>query len=309
MVIHKSADVQSLNIGEGCEISQNVTVLSGARIGKFVTINAYCLIENEVMIGDNSIIKSGVYICDKVTIEENVFIGPNVVFTNNNFPRNGCTSKEPFGAIIRKGASVGGGAVVLPCVEIGQNAVIGAGAVVTKSIPANAIAYGNPAKIMGYVNNIQPKNLEFLEGGIDEEAKEVGVRGVSLHKLKIASDIRGSLSVGEVPIDIPFEIKRYFLVYDVPSEKLRGEHAHYKCHQFLICVKGRCSVLVDDGENRSEVLLDSPSKGLYLKPLVWGVQYKYSEDAVLLVFASEYYDSDDYIRSYEEFVYHVKRSV
>ena len=118
--------------------------------------------------------------------------------------------------------------------------------------------------------------------------------------------INGKWTQGEFLKEIPFEPKRYFLVFNVPADKIRGEHAHYQCHQFLICVKGSCSVMVDDGKSRSQVVLDSPQKGIYLPPMTWGVQYQYSNDAVLLVFASHCYDPDDYIRSYPEFVDRVK---
>ena len=118
----------------------------------------------------------------------------------------------------------------------------------------------------------------------------------------MVKDLRGNLSVGEMSRDIPFEVKRYFLVFDVPSVETRGEHAHRICHQFLVCVKGRCSVVADDGRQRHEFLLDSPDLGVHLPPMVWGIQYKYSADAVLLVFASEHYDSAEYVRDYDEFI-------
>jgi UDP-2-acetamido-3-amino-2,3-dideoxy-glucuronate N-acetyltransferase len=78
-------------------------------------------------------------------------------------------------------------------------------------------------------------------------------------------------------------VKRYFIVFDVPSMETRGEHAHRECHQFLICVRGSCAVVADDGKNRQEFLLDRPDVGVHLPPMVWGIQYKYSADAVLLV--------------------------
>ena len=102
--------------------------------------------------------------------------------------------------------------------------------------------------------------------------------------------------------EIPFLPKRYFLVTNVPSDKTRGEHAHRRCHQFLICIKGTCAVVVDDLKSRCEVELNSADRGVYLPPMTWGIQYKYSSDAVLLVFASDYYEADDYIRDYDEFV-------
>jgi hypothetical protein len=100
---------------------------------------------------------------------------------------------------------------------------------------------------------------------------------------------------------VPFIPKRYYLVFDVPSRRVRGEHAHLTCEQFLVCVAGSLSVVADDGMIREEFLLDSKNLGLYLPPMTWGVQYRFSSDAILLVFASDYYESADYIRDYREF--------
>ncbi|MCQ9394658.1 FdtA/QdtA family cupin domain-containing protein [Pseudomonas viridiflava] len=127
------------------------------------------------------------------------------------------------------------------------------------------------------------------------------VKDVTLHTMNEVSDIRGSLSAGEFERSIPFKSERYFLVYDVPTAETRGEHAHLQCHQFLIAVKGSVHVVADDGVNREEFVLDKPNKGIHLPPMTWGIQYRYSQDAVLLVFASHYYDSADYVRNYDEF--------
>jgi hypothetical protein len=130
---------------------------------------------------------------------------------------------------------------------------------------------------------------------------KVGVGRCSLHRLRLVHDPRGNLSVGEYRRDIPFIPKRYFLIFDVPAGTMRGEHAHRFCHQFLICVRGSCRVLLDDGEHRREITLDGPGLGVYLPPMIWGTQHSHSTDAILLVFASEYYDPQDYIHSYDEF--------
>ncbi|MDE1326597.1 FdtA/QdtA family cupin domain-containing protein [Vibrio aestuarianus] len=119
-------------------------------------------------------------------------------------------------------------------------------------------------------------------------------------------DLRGNLTVGEFGKNIPFVPKRFFSVFGVPNKEVRGEHAHKECEQFLLCLKGSCHVVVDDGNQRQEFILDEPNKGIYLPSMVWGVQYKYSVDAVLMVFASDHYDSDDYIRDYSEFLMAVK---
>lgn len=305
--IHESADVQTTAIGRGTTIWQWVVVLEGARIGSDVNLCAHCFVENDVIIGDRVTVKSGVYLWDGVRLGNEVFVGPNVTFTNDKFPRSKIYPEDFMVTHVEEGASIGGGAVLLPGITIGRGAMIGAGAVVTKSVPPYAIVSGSPARIVGYVRSAAASSTAmpretFAQPHAGDHAVRVGVGDVTLHRLKSVQDMRGALSVGEFPNDIPFEPKRYFLVYSVPNEKTRGEHAHHQCHQFLICVKGSCAVVVDDGESRSEVLLDSPDLGVHLPPLTWGIQYKYSADAVLLVFASHYYDADDYIRNYADFV-------
>ncbi|MCU1741790.1 FdtA/QdtA family cupin domain-containing protein [Pseudomonas sp. 20S_6.2_Bac1] len=138
---------------------------------------------------------------------------------------------------------------------------------------------------------------------------KTNVSGVTLHTFKAVPDLRGNLSVGEFEREIPFNPKRYFLVYDVPTADTRGEHAHHQCHQFLIAVRGSIHVVVDDGETREEITLDRANIGLYLPPKTWCIQYKYSPDAMLLVFASDYYDADDYIREYGDFITLIKSQI
>lgn len=113
--------------------------------------------------------------------------------------------------------------------------------------------------------------------------------------------MRGDLTVAELEKDLPFRPKRYFMVFGVPSREIRGEHAHKDCHQLLICVHGSCSILVDNGTTRQEFVLDNPTVGIYIPPMIWSIQYKYSSDAVVAVFASEPYDPGDYIRDYQDF--------
>jgi UDP-2-acetamido-3-amino-2,3-dideoxy-glucuronate N-acetyltransferase len=305
--IHASADVQSNSIGPGTTVWQYVVVLANAKIGQYVNINSHCFIENNVVIGDRVTIKSGVYLWDGIKLEDDVFIGPNVTFTNDKFPRSKIYPEYFLETIVEKGASIGAGAVILPGIRIGQGAMIGAGAVVTKSVPPFAIVSGSPGRITGYsINNLHSAHQQPLKTNENffttEAVSKVGVGNVSLHNLKRVVDIRGDLTFGEFSRDIPFVAKRYFVIFNVPSEKTRGEHAHIKCHQFLICVKGNCSIVVDDSTSRAEIVLNNPSLGLYIPPMTWGTQYKYSEDAVLIVFTSDYYEADDYIRNYGEFL-------
>jgi len=139
---------------------------------------------------------------------------------------------------------------------------------------------------------------EVLEAGITRTS----VRGVTLHRMRAVHDPRGNLTAGEVGADIPFEVRRYFLVHQVPSMSLRGEHAHHACHQFLVAVHGSIHVTADDGFAREEFVLDRPHLGLYLPPMVWGIQHEHTPDAVLMVLASHAYDGADYIRDYGQFV-------
>jgi acetyltransferase-like isoleucine patch superfamily enzyme/dTDP-4-dehydrorhamnose 3,5-epimerase-like enzyme len=308
--IHPLADVKSEDIGDGTKIWQFCVVFSGARIGKNCNICANSLIEGRVTIGNNVTVKSGVQLWDGVRIEDDVFIGPNATFTNDLFPRSKKYPERFLTSTIKSGASIGANATILPGVTVSEGAMIGAGAVVTRNVPPNAIVVGNPARIIGYTNANAERNGAPQQIRAERERpyfEETNVRGVTIHHFPLIPDIRGSLTVGEFENQIPFIPKRYFMVFDVPSKETRGEHTHRKCHQFLICVRGSCAVLADDGESRTEVLLDTPSMGIYLPPLVWGVQYKYSTDAVLLVFASHSYDAADYIRDYSEFVQLVRR--
>jgi UDP-2-acetamido-3-amino-2,3-dideoxy-glucuronate N-acetyltransferase len=133
------------------------------------------------------------------------------------------------------------------------------------------------------------------------------VKGVTLHDLPEMHDPRGRLTFCEIGRHVPFEVRRYFLVFRVDGQAARGAHAHHTLHQFLTCVHGRCQIIADDGETRQEFVLDSPSLGLHLPPMVWATQYQYSPGAVLLVLASGAYDEADYIREYAEFLKLAKR--
>jgi hypothetical protein len=259
------------------------------------------------VVGDRVTIKCGVQLWDGLRVGNDVFIGPNATFTNDRFPRSKKYLAKYLETTIEDGASVGAGAVILPGLTIGQGALVGAGATITRSVPPRAIVVGNPARIIGYSDTEKQDTSTLAQTIQSDQLASSGVlqsivRGVTLHKFPFISDLRGNLSVGEFEKTVPFTPKRYFLTFEVPSEKTRGEHAHRQCKQFLICVKGCCSVVADDGRSRQEFLLNRPDLGLYLPPMTWGIQYRYSADATLLVFASEHYDKNDYIREYAEFL-------
>lgn len=150
-MIHSLSDVQTEKIGDNTRIWQYVVVLPGATIGSNCNICSHSFIENDVKIGNNVTVKCGVYLWDGIIIEDNVQIGPNVTFTNDKYPR----AKQPFKlqrTLIKKNASIGAATVILGGITIGENAMIGAGSVVTKNIPANELWVGNPAK---YIRKIE----------------------------------------------------------------------------------------------------------------------------------------------------------
>ncbi len=304
---HETSLVASKNIGERTRIWAFCNILKNAKIGKECNICDHVFIENDVVVGDRVTVKCGVQLWDGVRLEDDVFIGPNVTFSNDKFPRSKKYPKKFLKTIVKKNASIGANATILPGLIIGENAMVGAGAVVTKSVPVNAIVLGNPARITGYINTQEEKIGLIFTGSVNKNKVKNVVKGVDVIKIPIVKDIRGELSHAEFKKEIPFLVKRFFMVYNVPSKEVRGEHAHKKLHQFLICIKGSVNVIVDDGFKRSEIVLNTPELGLWIKPKVWSTQYKYSEDSVLLVFASEKYISEDYIRDYNKFSQLVKK--
>lgn len=230
-------------------------------------------------------------------VEDGVVVGKNVLFDGPDIK-------------LRKSSRIDSGALIIGGVEIGQGAWVKAGAVVFSSIPANSICQGNPAVVVGYQSQQTPLTQNLI-GGLDPDqysftqksrSFKLNVGDAEIRLIKKVDDARGALTVGQIPDDIPFAPTRYFVISQVPSKELRGEHAHRTCHQFLVCLSGSCRVLLDDGSSRFQVTLDRPELGLYMPAMIWGTQYSYSPDAVLLVFASHHYEPNDYIHSYDEFL-------
>ena len=218
-------------------------------------------------------------VCDHVFIENDVVVGDRVT--------------------IKCGVQLWDG------IELGDDVFIGPNATFcndrmprSKCYPAEFLKTRVEARIVGYVDT-----LGHAEPGPSSGTVAPALEGgVQLIRLPLVKDMRGDLTVGEFGRSLPFTPRRYFMVMNVPSQEVRGEHAHRECEQLLLCVRGRCQVMTDDGSVRREFTLDDPTLGLYLPPMTWGVQYKHSADALLLVFASHYYDADDYIRDYQCFL-------
>ncbi len=302
--VHEMGLCEATRVGAGTRVWAFAHVLPGAVIGADCNICDHVFIENDVTVGDAVTVKSGVQLWDGLRIGSRVFIGPNATFTNDRFPRSKEYPDAFLETVIEEGASIGANATILPGIRIGRSAMVGAGAVVTKSVPAFAVVVGNPAVIVGY----QTPKASLPALGASEPLGDkagarvkLGVGGCELWRLPHFSDLRGELSPLEFARDLPFVPLRSFIVHGVPSNKVRGEHAHRICHQFLIAAHGSLAVVVDDGKQRQQVVLDEPSAGLYLPPLVWGIQYKFEADTALLVHASHPYDAADYIRDYDTF--------
>lgn len=148
-MIHPLSDVQTSTIGEGTRIWQFAVILPGVKIGRMCNICAHVLIEHDAQLGDNVTVKPGVTIGESMVIEDDVFIGPNAAFPNDRHPKSGNTEHficQP--PTLKKGCSIGGGAVILPGVTVGAGAMVGAGAVVTKDVPPGVTVVGNPARIL-----------------------------------------------------------------------------------------------------------------------------------------------------------------
>lgn len=302
--VHSQGICESNHIGAGTRIWAFAHVLPDAVIGADCNICDHTFVENDVLLGDRVTIKCGVQLWDGVTLEDDVFVGPNVTFTNDRFPRSRQRPAQYLRTRVCRNASIGANATILPGITIGMNAMIGAGSTVTRDVPPHAIVVGSPAHITGYVATPSAPAPVPAEHAPESQPNDgaMNVNGARLYQLPVISDMRGTLSVAEYVKDFPFIPRRYFVIYDVPSQEVRGEHAHKETHQFLVCLRGSCHVCLDDGCRRETVILSAPNIGLYIPPMVWGSQFRYSGDALLLVLASQEYDSADYIRDYQQFL-------
>jgi dTDP-4-dehydrorhamnose 3,5-epimerase-like enzyme len=233
-----------------------------------------------------------------------------VTFSNDNFPRSQSKPIRFLKTRVCRGASVGAGAVVLPGIQVGEGAMIGAGSVVTRDVPARSVVFGNPARFVRFLDvhshtSEQVSAATVAEGGV--YCFETSLRDVKVWKTGSYVDRRGVLTAGDVSRTVPFEIQRYFSISDVPEGFVRGNHSHRRCHQFMVCLSGSCSILLDDGVSREVFHLDSPEISIYVPPGIWGAQFDFSSGATLQVFASEQYDRNDYIDDYREFLDSLRR--
>lgn len=295
--VHPLALCETEDVGPGCVVGAFAHILPGTRLGSGVAVGEHARIGAGVVVGDRVTVGPGANVRAGTVLAEDVRVGPGVVFADDPLPGARAATRAAARTDVRSGVTIGGGAVVLPGVRLGVRAHIGAGAVVTEDVPPEAVVVGNPARIVGYV--------EDSRAAAPSSAANAGDGRVT--RLTRADDLRGSLVAIELTRDLPFVPQRFFAVFGVPSRDLRGEHAHRVCDQFLVCLAGSATCLADDGHDRVVVTLDRPEHGLFLPAMTWGVQYNFSPDAVLGVFASHPYDGADYIRDYDEFLAELAR--
>jgi UDP-2-acetamido-3-amino-2,3-dideoxy-glucuronate N-acetyltransferase len=299
-LIHALAEVYSTKIGKETSILQFTVVLPEAQIGSRCKLGTSIFVGNFVSIADDVTVQGGSQLSGRISISDKVSIGPNVTFLQKELFTS--STEKPFTTVIHTGAVIGGGSTILPGITIGRQAFVSAGAVVTRDVPPYAIVDGNPAYISGYtqerVTAPAPPPVAYLP--------TARMKGVDLVKLIKASDLRGDLLAVELERHIPFPVRRMFYVMNVPSHNVRGEHAHLKCHQLLVCLQGSATITADNGTEREEWILDRPEIGIHLHPLTWATQWRHTDNAVLAVFASHAYDPADYIRDYEQYLKIVK---
>ena len=306
ITVHNDARCLAGKVGPGTVIEAFAVIEAGAVLGRGCFIGAHTYVESGVRVGDRVRIEGGTRLHAGMVLEDDVHLARNATLASTVHAGAAGTvggGQTTPSILLRKGCHVGANATVCPGVTIGEHAIIDAGAVVTHSVQPHAIVSGNPAHVVGFANT--PGAVAGVKMGAAIQTVGVTdsrVRGVKAYDIPYVSDPRGNLTVGEFEKELPFTPKRYFLTFDVPSAKLRGEHAHKSCHQFLICVRGSCAVVVDDGVNREEFLLNRPTFGVHVPPMIWATEYKHSVDSTLLVFASEHYDPEDYIREYGVFL-------
>jgi carbonic anhydrase/acetyltransferase-like protein (isoleucine patch superfamily) len=245
------------------------------------------IVGNRCVIGPGSFVGRRCHLADDAVVEARA-----VVHASED--RDG----ETF---VGEGARIGAGATVGGPLTVGRGAVVRPGAVVLSDVPAFAIIEGNPGAVAGYTTVTTGDETALVQAPT-RPLDSVDVCGATLTRLPEFLDLRGSLSVIQQDAGLAYAPRRVFFTYDIANRRIRGSHAHRTLHETLIVVGGSATIVVDDGDNRKQVRLDSPSLALHCPPMLWLTQYDYSPGATLVVLASDGYDEADYIREYDTFL-------
>ena len=293
--IHPQALVETAHVGAGTRVWAFAHLLPGAIIGRDCNICDGVFIEGDVVVGDRVTVKCGVQLWNGVTLEDDAFVGPNATFTNDPFPRSRQYPADFPRTVVRRGASIGANATLLPGIVVGERAMVGAGAVVTRDVPPRAIVVGNPARVVGHVDSDDNRDAAM------RPQLGPGLAAVRTVEIPERADARGSLTYGQVGSQLQFVPRRYFTIMDVPEGVGRGGHAHRSVEQFIVALRGRVVITLDDGRDSRTVVLDSPRSALHIPPMVWNDLSEMSPETVILCLASAEYDGAEYIRDRDTF--------
>lgn len=296
--IHPQGICDSPNVGAGTRVWAFAHVLAGAVVGAECNICDHVFVENDVVIGDRVTIKSGVQLWDGIRLEDDVFVGPNATFSNDRYPRSKVYPAEYLKTIVRRGASVGANATILPGLTIGERALVAAGSVVTRDVPARVLVQGNPARPSAFLDAdpVDASACDFSEGPFEL------LPGVELHRLAQSIEPVGTPVAIELARTVPFAAQRFFALTGAPSGVLIGDQAYIRCIQFVVLLSGAVTALVDNARERRNVRLSVPGTAILMPAGTWGGYLAFSPGTTLGVFASEPDRPADCIRDYREFL-------
>lgn len=271
---HPMALVESSAIGPRTRVWAFAHVLPGAVIGADCNICDGVFVENDVIVGDRVTVKCGVQLWDGVRLHDDVFVGPNATFTNDPFPRSRQYPEAFPVTVVQRGASIGANATLLPGITVGEGAMVGAGAVVVADVPAHAVVVGNPGRVTGFVGAQRAEDREpsAVTGSIDVVPGAIWLRGM--------------------PAELPFPAVSCSRIVGSPRRGATTAGARRSGTQLIVPVAGSCTVMVEWAGRRAEVTLERPDEGLLIAPMVWSAAFRFSSDAVTLVFDSHVGEDD-----------------
>jgi UDP-2-acetamido-3-amino-2,3-dideoxy-glucuronate N-acetyltransferase len=295
--VHPQGLCESRNVGAGTRVWAFAHVLPGATLGVDCNICDHVFIENDVLIGDRVTIKSGVQVWDGVHLEDDVFVGPNATFTNDRYPRSKVRPPKFLKTTVRRGASIGANATILPGITIGERALVAAGSVVTRDVSARVLVRGNPARPASFLD------AKLVEASTCHAAKQPSelMLGVELRRLSCAAEQDGSLVATDLAREVPFVPRSFCALVETPDGALRSDHARIRGFQLIVLLSGTVTALVDNARERTAVRLSAPGDAILIPPGTWGGLLGFAPGTVLAVFASEPDDAADFIRDYGEF--------